>query len=48
VIVAIPGAEKLMLAIGNGTPTTAQGTQLRMLIGASGAACRADAEAGLP
>lgn len=48
VFIQTPGAEKLMLAIGNGTPTTAQGTQLRMLIGASGAACRADAEAGLP
>jgi hypothetical protein len=48
VFVGNPGAAELLLAIGNGTPTTAQGTQLRVLISASGAACRDDVEAGLP
>jgi hypothetical protein len=48
VFVGKSGAAELLLAIGNGTPTTAQGTQLRMFVGASGAACRDDVEAGLP
>jgi hypothetical protein len=48
VFVETPGAEQLVLAVGNGTPSSEQGAQLRAMVAASGEACRADADSGLP
>ncbi|TML18476.1 MAG: hypothetical protein E6G39_03150 [Actinobacteria bacterium] len=48
VFVETPGAEQLVLAVGNGTPSSEQGAQLRARVAASGEACRADADSGLP
>jgi hypothetical protein len=47
-LVRQPGAVALVVAIGNAEPTAAQSAQLRPLALASGAACRADPDAGLP
>jgi hypothetical protein len=46
VFVESPGAEALVLAIGNGTPTAAQRAQLAPIEEASGEACRADSTSG--
>jgi hypothetical protein len=48
VFIETPGAEKLVLAIGDGTPSSEQGAQLRAMVAASGEVCRADADSGLP
>ncbi len=48
VFVRQPGATTLLLAIGDGTPTVQQSAELRPMATASGEACRADANAGLP
>ncbi len=48
VFIETPRAEKLAFAIGNGTPSSEQGAQLRAIAAASGEACRADADSGLP
>jgi hypothetical protein len=48
VFMRLPGAEKLVLAVRNGTPTAAQAAQLRELGAASGEACRANENAQLP
>lgn len=48
VFMGLPGAEKLVLAVRNGTPTAAQAAQLRNFGAASGAACRADHNAQSP
>jgi hypothetical protein len=42
-----PGAEELLLAIGNNTPTAAQGAQVRQMAAESGGACRDNSDAGL-
>jgi hypothetical protein len=48
VFIETPGVEALVLAVGNGTPSSAQGARLRAVAAASGAACRADPDSGLP
>jgi hypothetical protein len=48
VFMGLPGAEKLVLAVGDVAPTVAQSAQLRELGVASGEACRANPDAGLP
>ncbi len=47
VFVTRPGAENLVLAVGNRKPTAAQAAQLRRISLATGTACRADDNAGL-
>jgi hypothetical protein len=47
VFVTRPGAESLVLAVGNGEPDAAQTAQIRLISAAAGAACRADDDAGL-
>jgi hypothetical protein len=47
VFVTRPGAESLVLAVGNRTPTAQQAAQLRQIGSVTGAACRADDTAGL-
>jgi len=48
VFIAAPGAEKLVLDIGNKEPTTAQAAVLHRIGAASAGACRADPDSGLP
>ncbi|HEY5173833.1 MAG TPA: hypothetical protein VIK54_19060 [Acidimicrobiia bacterium] len=48
VFMGSPGAEKLVLAVGDRAPTAAQSAQLRELGVASGEACQADPNAHLP
>ncbi len=48
VFIAAPGAEKLVLDIGNKEPTTAQAAVLHGIGAASAGACRADPDSGLP
>ena len=47
VLLERPGAEELIIAIGNDTPTAAQEAQLGPMAAATGAACRDDSDAGL-
>jgi hypothetical protein len=48
VFIETPGAQTLVLAVGNGTPSPEQGAQLRAMVAASREACRADTDSGLP
>jgi hypothetical protein len=44
----LPGAESLVLAIGNAAPRAADLAEMRALAAQSGDACRGDINSGLP